>query len=408
MLSLSASAIAARLNSALNFITPKRLVILAALALTREIGFIAAGRSPIDGGTVSYSKPRSDFVSYYAAGSLALKGLPEDAYRRPAHYAEELRVAKHKIGYNYFYYPPIYLMLCALFALVPYIPALFSFQAASLAALLLVARATLRTRSWLVLVPLAAFPTVFWNFYTGQNAYLTAALFGGALLALRKNPIAAGILFGALCYKPHLGLLIPVALAAGQYWRAFFSATATVAALVLLSIALFGWSTWQEYFTAAAGSKIVYEGGYVYMLGFTNPFGFIRAFRGDLNFAYAAQALTIVCTALWVALIWRSKVSFAVKAATLAAAIPIAAPVSLFYELLLSAIGMAWLVSEPRNGPFPLWRKLALIFFVFAALFSGNMGKWWPMPMPFITAMGFFTIVAVYGWREMRRIRNEV
>ena len=49
---------------------------------------------------------------------------------------------------------------------------------------------------------------------TGQNAFLTAALFGGATLLVDRRPVMAGLLFGALCYKPHFGLLVPVALAA--------------------------------------------------------------------------------------------------------------------------------------------------------------------------------------------------
>jgi alpha-1,2-mannosyltransferase len=46
-----------------------------------------------------------------------------------------------------------------------------------------------------------AFPAVFWTLGLGQNAFLTATLFGGFTLLLDRRPIAAGILLGLLCYK---------------------------------------------------------------------------------------------------------------------------------------------------------------------------------------------------------------
>ena len=61
-----------------------------------------------------------------------------------------------------------------------------------------------------------AFPATFINLFHGQNGFLNAALLGAALLALDRRPVVAGILFGLLSYKPHLGLLVPLALLAGR------------------------------------------------------------------------------------------------------------------------------------------------------------------------------------------------
>jgi hypothetical protein len=57
-----------------------------------------------------------------------------------------------------------------------------------------------------------------------QNSLLTAALFGAATLFVDRRPSVAGVLFGALCYEPPFGLLVPVALAAQKNWRAFAAA----------------------------------------------------------------------------------------------------------------------------------------------------------------------------------------
>src|SRR5690606_9608280 len=139
------------------------------------------------------------------------------------------------IAYIYFYYPPVFLLVCAVLGLLPYLPAFYLFQALTLPAYLLVARRTLRETGWAGWVLALAAPAAYWNFGLGQNGFLTAALFGGALLLVDRRPVLAGVLFGLICYKPHFGLLIPVALAASGNWRAFAGATASVLAVAALS-----------------------------------------------------------------------------------------------------------------------------------------------------------------------------
>ena len=53
----------------------------------------------------------------------------------------------------------------------------------------------------------------------GQNGFLSAALIAGVLLQLEARPLLAGLLLGLLTYKPHFGLLFPIALIFGGYWR---------------------------------------------------------------------------------------------------------------------------------------------------------------------------------------------
>ena len=57
-----------------------------------------------------------------------------------------------------------------------------------------------------------AFPGILANAMVGQNGFVTAALFGGALICLERRPLVAGCLIGLLSFKPHLGILFPIAL----------------------------------------------------------------------------------------------------------------------------------------------------------------------------------------------------
>src|SRR5262249_10756805 len=95
-------------------------------------------------------------------------------------------------------------------------------------------------------------------------------------LLVDRRPLVAGVLFGALCYKPHFGLLIPVALAAGRRWHAFAAAFVSVAAFLLLSLVLFGWVSLPEFLRAAMASSAVYESGRIPFSGFVTTFGAVR------------------------------------------------------------------------------------------------------------------------------------
>jgi len=164
----------------------------------------------------------TDFTSFYAAGMLANSGHPELTYDLQAHFRAEEAATHAGIEYKYFYYPPTFLFVCAAVAKLPYFWSFIIFEAASFFLYLIVIRAILAERSWGVLIPFLACPAIYWTFGLGQNALMTAALFGGATLLVERRPIVAGVLFGALCYKPHLALLVPVALAAGRHYRVFF------------------------------------------------------------------------------------------------------------------------------------------------------------------------------------------
>ena len=52
-----------------------------------------------------------------------------------------------------------------------------------------------------------AFPGILANAMVGQNGFVTAALFGGALIFMERRPLLAGCLIGLLSFKPHLRIL---------------------------------------------------------------------------------------------------------------------------------------------------------------------------------------------------------
>lgn len=343
----------------------------------------------------------TDFVSFYAAGVLANHPLPSLAYDQAAHYAVEQQVRGEAIPYQFFYYPPVYLLLCSALARLPYLAAFLAFEAATLVLFLAAGCAIKGERRLAALLPLATFPCVFWTFGLGQNAFLTAALFGAATLFVDRRPALSGLLFGALCYKPHIGLLVPVALAAAGRWRAFAAAAATVLALVLLSAVVFGWDAWWGFFAAIRQSHGTYATGRIDFDAFVSPFGAVRILGGSAPFAYVIQAAATLAAASFVAFVWRKKLDLPTRAAALAAATLIAAPVLLVYDFLLAAIAVLWLVRGTGDGQWHPWEKTALAALYVMPLFGRNLAGTFDVPVLPLTAIALLAIVVVRVRREL-------
>ena len=176
-----------------------------------------------------------DWVNYWSAAYLALHGRAAEIYDLHVFHAfQETIVGSPLDGYHYSY-PPVMLLLTAPFALIPYVPALFVWLSASWYAFYRALKLAMPGRGVLLLA-LAA-PAVLINAVGGQNGCWTAALLGGGLSLLERRPYLAGALFGTMIYKPHLALLLPVALVAGRQWRAIAAAALTAGALLGLELA---------------------------------------------------------------------------------------------------------------------------------------------------------------------------
>src|SRR6266568_8077455 len=139
-----------------------------AILLALQFGlflFIVVGTH---GWIVPLTRPTTtDFVSFYAAGVLANEGTPALAYDHAAHLAAEERVTEAGIEYQFFNYPPVFILLCAVLARLPYLVAFVLFEVATLAFYLVVACRILGERSGMEMVAICAFPLVFWNLGLG-------------------------------------------------------------------------------------------------------------------------------------------------------------------------------------------------------------------------------------------------
>ncbi|MFZ2004392.1 MAG: glycosyltransferase family 87 protein, partial [Stellaceae bacterium] len=181
------------------WLSRERLRLYVTILLICELAVFAFIVAGTHGWIVPLDKPNTtDFVSFYAAGRLADAGTPALAYDHAAHFATEQAIVGQGIDYEFFNYPPVYQALFAPIARLPYLVAFVGFEAATLVLFLCVARRILDDFGVTALIALLAFPDAWWNFGLGQNAFLTAALFGAGTLLVDRRPILAGLCFGAL------------------------------------------------------------------------------------------------------------------------------------------------------------------------------------------------------------------
>jgi hypothetical protein len=205
----------------------------------------------------------------------------------------------------------------------------------------------------------------------GQTGFLTATLIGGALLALERRPLLAGVFIGCLTYKPQFGILFPLVLVAAGRWRTIFTAAVSAALLVGLSIATFGADIWAAVPRELAAQASFYLGSDANSNLALNHtvYGLVLYLGGGVSLAEAAQVVATVGLSILLWCIWRSDIRYPLKAASLAAATLIATPYSLAYDMAAIAIPVAFLAKDQIECG-PLRGEQAALLVLFAVSFS--------------------------------------
>jgi arabinofuranan 3-O-arabinosyltransferase len=339
----------------------------------------------------------TDFVNVWAAGKLVLDGHPAVAYDWDIQKQVELALLGQDFpGYFAWHYPPPFLFVASLLAMLPYSVAFIGWMAASLVPYLAVVRGIVGRPFGLMLA--IAFPMVFSNTLVGQNGFLTAALIGGTLYLIPARPILAGVCLGMLSYKPQYGLLFPIVLIAASQWRVFISAGVTAVTIALASWLAFGTESWQAFFHwMPMFSQAFLTEGKATWWKLQSIFSLVRYFGGTEPLAWAFQWVLTASVATVLVLMWRSRVPYTLKAAALAAGTLLTTPYLFMYDMVVLAIPVAFLVRIGLKSGFRAYELPALgcalvmfltftftgepvglaINLIVAALVLRRAGPWW-------------------------------
>ena len=307
----------------------------------------SSGLSPYSGRFAEW-----DYVNLWLGGRLALLGRLSTIFDVESYRAFMGTFSHTHVDSQEWSYPPSILLIGAPLATMPLFPSylVWTFGAIGLLFWALRAGALPLTLCFAALVS----PAMFMNVVLGQNGSLSAAFLCGGLLLLRRRPVLAGILFGLLTFKPHLGLMIPVCLIAYRQGSAIAAAVATAMAITALTAICFGMESWILFFEKTAPMmRAILEAPYpqVYHASSASIFTLVRSFDGSLAAAWICQTLAALGAGVFVWRAWRMECAddLARIALTIIATF-VATPYAYMYDLTAYCVAILMLIAMTLNN----------------------------------------------------------
>jgi hypothetical protein len=191
-----------------------------------------------------------DFHAFMVAGKLAWDGRLAEAYDVSTMVGLERQMGGHPV-FMPWSYPPLFGLVMAPLSRLPIAVAFCLFSAGAFALFLLALRRLAPQSAWLVLATLA--PCTIINLASGQNGFLTGALFAfAAACFLRRKPGQGGLAIGVLAFKPHMAVVWPVLLAVRGRWATAAVAGGVAVGLTVASVLVVGPEPFKAFAAATA------------------------------------------------------------------------------------------------------------------------------------------------------------
>ncbi|GAA0778856.1 DUF2029 domain-containing protein [Roseibium denhamense] len=335
-----------------------------------------------------------DYLAYWLAGQQALNGTPGVVYDTFV-FLEMQRTMSGTEDFLTFFYPPPFQMMLMPFALLPYKAAFVVFAATTTVFLAFVCR--LITGNWVWAICLILIPASFNNVFHGQNAALTAALFGLFALGIDRGKYWwAGIALGLLTIKPQLGILAPFALIACWNWRAFAGASATALVLAGLSVLVLGSNVWVLFWTQAPLATDIMNAGNIDWAKMVSVYSSVRQLGVGHSAAMGVQALTGIAMLVCVWLVWSRSADTFARTAVLAAGTLLSTPYAHSYDVLVLVVPCAFLIVTGTAKGFLDYEKAGLAIVIGLAASTASIAILSGVPIAPL-------LPALMVWMGMRR-----
>ncbi|MBZ9816067.1 DUF2029 domain-containing protein [Mesorhizobium sp. CA7] len=303
---------------------------------------------------LSHRLPYWDFTNLWAGSRMAIEGHVAVLFDVEAYRAALRAMFSPDLPNQEWSYPPNILLLGVPLATLPILPAYLIWTFGTVLCLWLAVRPLKLGAAVELAIVLS--PAVIWNSLFGQNGALTAALLIGGLAVAPRRPLLAGILFGLLTIKPHLGILVPFCLLASGNWRAILAAIGTSVVIALATGLFFGFDVWRLFLTETrplmtAIMEVPYPQPYQYNA--ITVFFTARAFGAGVTSAYGVQAVAAIASiaaAIW---LWRPGrvVSHQERVVLTAVLAILATPYGYTYDAIGVAVAVAMLAAMVSRPP---------------------------------------------------------
>lgn len=299
----------------------------------------------------------TDYTSLYAASVLVGREPAENLYRPRSMYRATVDTAYIAYGADLsakqadavtfapWMYPPTFILVAIPLAYLPYLSSFVAWILVTAIPFIAAMRAILSRRD---AIPFSlAAPPVFFNLAYGQSGFLSGGLIGLGLTQLSLRPLFAGLCIGLASVKPHLGILIPVALAAGGHWRTFAAATATVLAMIVASIAILGADPWFGFIGSMWFHLEGFSAGAYTWSAMTSVVSTAYLAGASIEQAFTLQYISASLIATTVAVVWYRGRQWpetqGLQSALVCLATPLVIPMVYLYDLVIIIPGLAWL-----------------------------------------------------------------
>jgi hypothetical protein len=227
---------------------------------------------------------------------------------------------------------------------------------------------------------------------SGQNGFFSAACFGGGALLLDRFPFCAGLCLGLLTCKPHLAVLVPVALLAARRWRALAGAATAALGLVALSCLVLGTEIWWLLPKALVEAR--------HVIATLNAPAQLQSLYGGALVLHAPPSLAAAfqaCFSLAVIVLLiqgaRRRPGGRAEGAMLAVATMAASPYLMDYDLAIMAIPLAWLFAEATRSEWQPWEKYAAGAVFIMPLLTRGLAQQFGLPLAPILLAGFVSVI---------------
>lgn len=312
------------------------MVVLSMLALVSAIYFQAPQ-------WVGTKKTLTDYDAFHIAGTLALEGRADDAYRMVT-MMEAQEAATGTRSFMPWTYPPPFTLFVAGLAKLPIGIGFLLFMGLSFALYIHVIRRI--AGSYTPGVMIVMLPTLVLLMRTGQNGFLTASLIGLFLLGFLQRKPGAGLPLGLMVIKPHLAVGITLLTLLERHWQAVLIAAATVITLLLIPTLVLGPDVWQGFVDGVAESGEYLKQGLYPMFRMTSVYAFAHTLGTGAGLAMALQAVVALCAVGSLIWLWRQKAAPHRLAAAICCVSLFVSPYNYDYDLAILGLAVAFVLPD--------------------------------------------------------------